>query len=292
MKVKFYGVRGSYPVSGPDTVRYGGNTTCVTVYQETAGKVKNRIILDSGTGIIKLSKDILGNFFSGKESLGQLPLFFTHLHPDHTQGFPFAAFNYLPQCNLDLYGMCALRQHVEGVLEQQQMPPVFPLEYRDLKSTRNHHILKDGDEIHIGESKGLTVKVMQAYSPSHPQQGALYYKITDEVSGKSVACIWDNESHIGGDKAVINFIRGCDLVIHDTQYTEEEYLGDKPVVQGFGHSTYDMALDNAAQAGVKKMACIHYNPAHTDERLDEIAGGLNGAGVEVIFSKEGMEIEI
>lgn len=308
MKIKFFGVRGSYPVPGPNTVTYGGNTTCVTVYQEDeTGNVKNRIIIDSGTGIIGLGKEMLGNFFAKKESLDPVTVLFTHLHPDHTQGFPFAAFNYIPACKVKLYGMCALKQHVEGVLEQQQMPPCFPLEYRDLKSTREHHILKDGSEILVGielarkEGKtafcGLVINVMQAYAPSHPQQGALYYRITEYENGtpgKSVACIWDNESHIGGDRAVIKFVKGCDVMIHDTQYTAEEYLGDKPVVQGFGHSTYDMAMDNAQQAGVARLICLHYNPAHTDEFLAKLPQGNVAVQppLHVTLAQEGIVVEV
>jgi ribonuclease BN (tRNA processing enzyme) len=325
MRIKFFGVRGSYPVPGPNTVKYGGNTTCVTVYQEDErGNVKNRIIIDSGTGIIGLGKEMLGNFFSKKESLGppinvdgtfhmedspgpSVTVLFTHLHPDHTQGFPFAAFNYIPACRVKLYGMCALKQHVEGVLEQQQMPPCFPLEYRDLKSTREHHILKDGSEVFVGgvthltnggfTDSGLVVKVMQAYAPSHPQQGALYYRITEYekgVPGKSVACIWDNESHIGGDRAVIKFAKDCDVMIHDTQYTAEEYHGDKPVVQGFGHSTYDMAMDNAQQAGVPRLICLHYNPAHTDEFLAKLPQGNVALQppLHVTLAQEGMVVDV
>jgi ribonuclease BN (tRNA processing enzyme) len=314
MKIKFFGVRGSYPVPGPNTVKYGGNTTCVTVYQEDEkGNVKNRIIIDSGTGIIGLGKEMLGNFFAKKESLDPVTVLFTHLHPDHTQGFPFAAFNYIPSCRINLYGMCALKQHVEGVLEQQQMPPVFPLEYRDLKSSREHLILKDGDSFLMGTGSalgivhsnqdaslerplfsGLYVKVMQAYAPSHPQQGALYFRITERPTGKSVVCIWDNESHIGGDRAVIKFAKGCDVMIHDTQYTAEEYLGDKPVVQGFGHSTYDMAMDNAQQAGVPRLICLHYNPAHTDEFLAKLPQGNVALQppLHVTLAQEGMVVDV
>jgi ribonuclease BN (tRNA processing enzyme) len=312
MKVKFFGVRGSYPVPGPNTVKYGGNTTCVTVYQEDEqGNISNRIIIDSGTGIIGLSKEMLGNFFAKKESLNPVTILFSHLHPDHTQGFPFAAFNYIPSCRVNLYGMCALKQHVEGVLEQQQMPPVFPLEYRDLKSNREHYILKDGDSFLVGsgdrfgiihgdqkdflnDAKGLYVQVMQAYAPSHPQQGALYFRITEKPSGKSVTCIWDNESHIGGDKAVIKFAKDCDIMIHDTQYTSEEYLGNKPIVQGFGHSTYDMAMDNAQQAGVNMLICMHYNPAHTDEFLSRLPQGNVSLlpSLNVVLAHEGMVIDV
>jgi phosphoribosyl 1,2-cyclic phosphodiesterase len=300
MKVKFYGVRGSYPVPGPSTVKYGGNTTCVSVYQEDKDQIKNRIIIDFGTGGIVCGKEIIGNYFAKKESLNPVTVLFTHLHPDHMQGFPFAAFNYFPECMVDVYGMCTLQKEVEDVLEQQQMPPVFPVEYRDLKSFRTHRVLKDGSTFfvgnnnsYMGERHGLRVDVMQAYAPSHPQQGALYYRITEEPTGKSVTCIWDNESKVGGDKAVIRFAKDSDVMIHDTQYTHDEYIGTKPIVQGFGHSTYEMALDDAAQAHVKRLVCMHYNPSHDDDRLDAIQTGTNvAAEIGFILAKEGMVLDI
>jgi len=136
------------------------------------------------------------------------------------------------------------------------------------------------------------IKVMQAHAPSHPQQGALYYRIHDDLTGKSVACIWDNESKIGGDQAVINFARGCDILIHDTQYTSEEYASNKMIVQGFGHSTYKMAIDTALQAGAKKLVCTHYNPAHTDADLDKLQNSLKADGLEIVFAKERMGIDV
>ena len=304
MKIKFYGVRGSYPVPGTNTTRYGGNTTCVTFTKEHNGTI-HRLIIDSGTGAIQLGRDIVANHFQNREALN-LDVLFTHLHPDHTQGFPFFAPNYFPQCKVNLYGMKALKQHVGKIIAKSMLPPNFPIEYKDLKSTRIHHELKDGQTIEFGKDADgnnttgeyhhvlqiFEVKVMQAFSPSHPQQGALYFRVKDCETQKSVACIWDNESKIGGDKAVINFAKDADVMIHDTQYTSEEYVSDKMIVQGFGHSTYDMALDNAQQAGVKKLMCLHYNPAHTDQKLDEIAAGIKQNGVVVAFAREGMEIEV
>jgi ribonuclease BN (tRNA processing enzyme) len=141
---------------------------------------------------------------------------------------------------------------------------------------------------------------MQAHGPSHPQQGALYYRILSYKSQKSVCCIWDNESRVTGDKAVINFAKDCDVMIHDTQYTSKEYNSDKMIVQGFGHSTYEMALDDAHYANVKQLYCIHYNPSHTDKILDEIQESLNFRFNEhvinnpnkIILAREGMEVEV
>lgn len=290
MKVKFYGVRGSYPVPGRETVKYGGNTSCVSFTNETDGKIE-RLIVDSGTGIIKLGKKIVNNYFEKKESLNIIILF-THLHPDHIQGFSFFAPNYFKECILKMIGFIALKKHVGMIIEQTMLPPTFPIEYKDLKSKRTHFELRDGSEFKL---KTMQVNVMQAFSPSHPQQGALYYKITDMKTGKSAACIWDNESKIGGDKAVAKFSRDCNIMIHDTQYTTDEYENDNLIVQGFGHSTYEMALQNASLANIKdKLICTHFNPSHADDKLDIIqhAFSKKDTDFEIILAQEGMEIEI
>jgi phosphoribosyl 1,2-cyclic phosphodiesterase len=294
MKVKFYGVRGSYPVPGPSTIKYGGNTTCVSFTTDVGNGKVSRIIIDSGTGITQLGKEIIGNFFAKKEDL-DINILFSHLHPDHVQGLPFFAPVYFKTATINMFGMKALGSGIEDALVAQMSPPTFPIEYFSLKSNRNHLVVYDGDTL---DFLGFKVSVMQAYAPSHPQQGATYYRVTETSTGKSVACIWDNESKVGGDKAVINFSKNCDVLIHDTQYTQEEYESDKMIVQGYGHSTYDMAIENAKQAGVHKLVCTHFNPAHSDEKLDEIQEKLMGEyisfgeGLPIVLAQEGMEIEV
>lgn len=290
MKIKFFGVRGSFPRPGKNTIKYGGNTTCVSFTKEIDGKI-GRIIVDCGTGVIDLGKEILKNYFNKKEDLN-IPMLFTHLHPDHTQGFSFFGPNFFKECSLKLMGMKTLKQHVGTILEQTMLPPTFPIEYKDLKSKRKHYELKDGNSFDV---HGMKVEVMQAYAPSHPQQGALYFRITDLETNKSACCIWDLESKIGGDKAVVKFSADCDVMIHDTQYTAEEYMGTQMIVQGFGHSTYDMAIENAVQANVKsKLICTHFNPNHTDKDLDQIQDQIwdKGEGIQVILAQEGMEVDL
>lgn len=266
MQIQFYGTRGSYPVPGQSTLAYGGNTTCVSISEQDAeGKIQ-RIIIDAGTGIIQLGRDIITNHFKGIEDIGSMNVLFTHLHPDHNQGFPFFAPNFFRDAAITLYGMETLKKNVARVLANTIVPPQFPIEWKDLKSSRSHHTIKDAESFQCGPFR---VETMQAFAPSHPQQGAIYYKVTGS-NGKTVACIWDNESKIGGDQAVVSFSKGADVMIHDTQYTDEEYTNPKMVVQGFGHSTYTMAMDNARQAGVPRLMCTHFNPAHTDEKLDSI----------------------
>jgi ribonuclease BN (tRNA processing enzyme) len=284
MQVKFYGTRGSFAVPGKDTVEFGGNTTCVSFQALYNGKIC-RFIIDSGTGIIQLGRDIIQNFFAKREDL-DIHIGFTHLHPDHTQGFPFFAPNFFKNCNLSLYGMQTLKQHIGDVLAAQMSPPIFPLEYHNLKSVRNHFEVTSESEFLIHGV--LKVNCMQAFAPSHPQQGAIYYKVTDMIDGTVAVCVWDNESKIGGDKAVINFAKNADIMIHDTQYTSEEYDSDKMIVQGFGHSTYEMAIENATKANVPLLYCIHYSPNHTDYHLDNLQTKYNNEckSVRVILAKE------
>ncbi|MFP4364084.1 MAG: MBL fold metallo-hydrolase [Spirochaetia bacterium] len=308
MKIQFYGVRGSYPVPGKETTRFGGNTTCVTFTKEVQGQIA-RIIFDCGTGAIQLGKDILKNYFAGKESL-YLNMFFTHLHPDHTQAFPFFAPNYFPDCRLELLGMRTLKKHIGKILEQEMLPPTFPIEYKDLKSLRIHHEIRDGAIVYVSselsdkgtlcllvdtekqENSIFKVEAMQAFAPSHPQQGAVYYRVTDLDNGRSAACIWDIESHYGGDRRVIKFAKNVDIMIHDTQYTEEEYQADDIIVQGFGHSTYHMAVENAKQANAGKLICTHFNPAHNDAKLDKIQIQMAQDSYPVVLAKEGLEVEV
>lgn len=302
MRIKFYGVRGSYAVPGKDTVEYGGNTTCVSVSSQRGKDQKvTRVILDAGTGIIQLGKEIMSNI-SQKKEVSPLVLLISHLHPDHREGFTFFAPNFISGLPINLYGMESIRTHIGKVFERNMQPPNYPIEYKELKSKRTHYVVDTGHVLFVSElgkhrlyagcdlaSNGINspvslannddvfiVEVMHAFGPSHPKDGAMYYKITDLVSHKKVACIWDHESKIGGDKAVVNFAKGVDVMIHDTQYTQEEYESDKFVVQGFGHSTYEMAVENARQAEVKHaLICTHFNPTHTDSKLESIQKKLD-----------------
>jgi ribonuclease BN (tRNA processing enzyme) len=186
------------------------------------------------------------------------------------------------------------------VFHDKMTQPVYPIEYKDLKSIRKHHAVSDGETLYIDsdgkpsprqpEGAAYKIQAMQAFAPAHPQQGAIYYRISDPDTGASIACIWDIESRHGGDQRVIAFAKDALIMIHDTQYTDEEYHSEKMVVQGFGHSTYSMAVDNAVKARVKRLIPFHYNPAHTDQKLDEILASIDHKGLEITPSREGLQI--
>jgi ribonuclease BN (tRNA processing enzyme) len=315
MKVKFFGVRGSYPSPKKEMMEIGGRTSSVLFTKEINGKIIP-LFVDAGNGIIEAGKSIMPGIFN-KTVSSEFTILFTHLHPDHTEGFTFFAPNFLPQVKIHLYGMAALKKNVGVVLAGKMAPPTYPIEYKDLKSERSHGVVNDGDIFWINDtgsvvdqtwidadmdkrSKRLAfqVEAMQSFAPSHPQQGSIYYKITDYETKKSVACIWDLESRRGGDQRVIKFIKGSDILIHDTQYTEEQYDCANMIVQGFGHSTYDMAVENAQLAGVKRLFAFHYDPNHTDEFIFNIIEEANKTAkefnwdVELFASHEGLEIKV
>jgi ribonuclease BN (tRNA processing enzyme) len=306
MKVHAHGVRGSYPVPGSGTVRYGGNTTCFSVTKEADGRIV-RVIIDMGTGFIALGKEILANYFAGREGL-TLTILNSHLHPDHTQGFPFFAPNFFKDSSMHFLGMETLKKNLGHALADIMDPPKFPIELRDLKTKKTFTSIGDGSEFFIQKTGAPSntkdansvfgVRCMKAHAPSHPQQGAVYYRITDLETGRSVCTIWDLESHVGGDQRVIQFSKGTELMIHDTMYTEEEYRSPAMVVQGFGHSTYGMAIDNAVAAGAKALLCMHFNPSHTDGFLDSLKNevramaALASDSLPVDFAVEGQTYTI
>jgi ribonuclease BN (tRNA processing enzyme) len=280
---------------------YGGNTSCVEVVKTNKNGVRVPVIIDAGSGLIKLGYCMAGKLFSNEYSK-TFPILFTHLHPDHTEGFTFFTPIFFPFVEMHILGMETAHKSVGAILKDKMLPATYPIEYKDLKARRIHGILSDGQQFFIsqdgvpsasGADPLFEITVMQAFAPSHPQQGAMYYKIRDVEDNSTVACVWDIESHIGGDVRVIKFAQGADMMIHDTQYTEEEYESTAVPVQGFGHSTYAMALENAKKAGVKYLFPFHYNPRHSDAALDAVyAKYADRKSPELIMAREGLSVTL
>jgi ribonuclease BN (tRNA processing enzyme) len=284
---------------------YGGRTSSVMFTKEKDGK-KHYLFVDAGLGIIEAGKKIFPSLMDGTGGL-EFTILFTHLHPDHTEGFTFFAPVFNPKVKMHLLGPACLKKNVGIVLQDKMAPPTYPIEYKDLKAERKHGVVVDGQTFYINDkgqpltnlskdSKAVfEIKAMQSYAPSHPQQGSIYYRVTDMETGRSVVCGWDIESRAGGDQRFIAFSKDADIMIHDTQYTEEEYNSDKMVVQGFGHSTYEMAIENAIKANCKKLITFHYGSNHTDDRLDDIINPLiqkYEGTLKIIPSKEKLEIAV
>lgn len=300
-KITFWGVRGSYPAAGRHTVGYGGNTTSVEV--RVNGHV---IILDSGSGIINLGKKLAGEFAqTGKPR--KLHLFFTHVHHDHTQGFPFFAPAYNPASILEIYAPGFLERSLKEVLEDVMAPPAFPLTTRDLSSEFYIESLipsevvaiKDDGETLVrkvsdapfkDEDKLVRIRLMRSYA--HPSD-VLFYRI--EYNGKAFVFATDTEGYVNIDRRLITFAKGCDLIVHDAQYTEDHYIGQRPgtfPTQGFGHSTPKMAAVVAESAEVGMLALTHYDPSYDDETVDELVNSAREVFPSSIGAYEGLEIDL
>jgi len=275
LKIKFWGVRGSHPTPGQGTVKYGGNTASVEI------KVRDKtLILDAGTGIIPLGRELVRNAAARKSSL-EVVLLLSHLHHDHTQGFPFFAPAYLPQARLHIFGPGITPETLETVLEANQSPTTFPVSLhemaatKDIRSVRETQVIVwDETGVHLteaGSKHGDDVVIIRIHrSYAHPG-GVYIYRV--EWRGQSIVYATDTEGYVGTDRRLVNFAREADVLIHDAQYSEAHYGGQLagfPATQGYGHSTVKMACEVAKAVEAGTLALFHHDPAYDDDKLDQI----------------------
>ena len=299
LSVTFWGVRGSYPAPGPDTARVGGNTPSVEV---RAGK--HRIILDAGTGAIGLGRAMVEQSRADHKPM-IATLLFTHTHHDHTQGFPFFTPTHHPSTRLYVFGPKTLHQDLEEVLSRAMLPPVFPITLEELPCLRVMRNLQEGEVIVLNaadleprvvidrdqpvQEPPAHVVVRVLHSRAHPQ-GVFIYRI--EHDGKAMVYATDTEGYVGGDQRLIEFARGADLLIHDAQFTEAEYASDSAPKQGWGHSTWQMAVTVARAAGVKRLVLFHHDPTHGDDTLAQIEKQAQATFPQTVLACERMSIDL
>jgi len=302
-RVKFRGVRGSYPLANKDYLKYGGNTSCIEV--NVGGHM---VILDAGTGLIELGNELLREHIASGTSLYdrkpvEATLLLSHIHQDHIQGFTFFRPSHIATTKLSVFGAANYNENLADELAQLLFTKSFPLDLGDIAANLNISdineteciILDDNGarikRIETGEEltpKGNEVIISCYKSYAHPQDGVIVYKIA--YKDKSLVYASDKESYIGGDKKLAIFARDCDLLIHDAQYTTEDYLNPYSPKQGFGHSTFDMALDAKNQSGAKKLVFCHFDPNYNDEKLDEIFNHYQSICDSAYVAYEGFEI--
>jgi phosphoribosyl 1,2-cyclic phosphodiesterase len=298
--VTFRGVRGGYPMPGPTTVNVGGNTTCFEV--RVAGHL---IIVDAGTGIISLGQEIMAHSRAAGEPI-HMVLLITHTHHDHTQGFPF----FLParhaKSMLYIFGPRLLEEDLQEALKRAMLPPAFPLGLDELPSYRQIQHVLQGDLIVLTEPTApplllksrddqsqvppdaVTIQVLLSYN--HPNGGVLMFRINHRERSAVIAT--DTEGFIGGDQRLVHFAKGADLLIHDAEYDEDEYADQRPIRQGWGHSTWRMATDVARAAGVKQLALFHHSPGHDDEFLQAMERKAQAVFPASFIAREGMTVEL
>src|SRR6266702_7023571 len=264
--VRFWGVRGSYPTPGSDTVRHGGNTSCIEV--QAGG---HTLILDAGTGIIRLGEALLQRT---KGNSLHLSLLITHAHGDHLIGFPFFAPLFDGHTTIDFFGPSLAGRSIEQLVTPIMSPPYFPVDIRKLPSQRAFHTINDeqyiiwqhgyGSKPEIvangKDTKNAEVSVYIKYTQSHPLNGAILYRI--EYAGRRLVYATDVEwSKQLYDPDFLAFAQGADVLVHDAQYTAEDYQKAK---RGFGHSTIEMATGVACEARVRELILFHHEPTYDD----------------------------
>jgi phosphoribosyl 1,2-cyclic phosphodiesterase len=271
IEVKFWGVRGSFPCAFPSHMEFGGNTSCVTV--AAGGQL---IVLDAGTGLFRLGRDL------AKKGAPGATLLLSHSHTDHIVGFPFFAPAWNGKFTLTVMaGHLNDQGGVRSVIADSMRDPVFPVQLQHMGAHIKFHDFPAGDTFKLGPD--VTVRTTTL---NHPN-GATAYRI--EADGRSVCYVTDTE-HLPGtpDQKVLELVRGSDLMIYDSTYSDEEFGAHV----GWGHSTWQEALRLGKLAGVKRVAIFHHDPEHDDAYMSALESQAQAISGSCFAAREGMTLSL
>ena len=299
--VRFRGTRGSYPSAKINYLKFGGNTACVEV---RCGK--QLVILDAGTGIIDIGVDEIKNSIIAEDKKPhQATIVLSHIHQDHIQGLQFYRPLFVPTSTINLFGLNTGEENLKDTLKTVLFDKVFPLGLDEIRSNFNIENLTQNEVIVLsqdGKIKKIDIFddkyncsdddiVISAYkTAAHPKNGCLCIKI--EYKSKSLVYATDKESYIGADKKFIQFAHSCDCLIHDAQYTYQDYINPIQPKQGYGHSTFEMAIETAQMAKAKRLFFFHYDPDYDDNKLSMLETEFCKNNESVFFAKENLEISL
>ncbi len=274
MRIRFWGVRGTIPTPGPDTIRVGGNTSCVEIFTPD----KQLIILDAGSGIRQLGK-ALQREFEGR-IVGNILI--SHTHWDHIQGFPFFGPVFGRTNRFVLIGQKRVGKRLEEIMAGQFIEPYLPYAYKSLPADLIVKEVKDGETIIIGDHT-----VVKMADLNHPG-GCLGFRI--EHNG-TVFTYCSDVSHYddGFDQNVLKLAQGADLLVHDAHFGT---LEERRKFADWGHSTWIEAAQVAIEAGVKTLALFHYSPDLTDNEVESILVKTRQVFPRTILAREGLEIHL
>lgn len=295
MKVKFWGVRGSIPSPGPNTIRYGGNTTCIEVRSDEG----NLIILDGGTGIFALAQKLLG------EMPVTANIFITHSHWDHIQGLPFFTPLFIRGNNVRIHGAHdpVSDSGIEQVMAVQLQYSYFPVREAEMLASIEYETLAIGQTVELGDAR-ITNTLL-----NHP---VINFGYRIECNGKSAFFTGDHEPYYNiydpededyaeyqamvdeKQAAVDAAMHGVDVLIVDSSYTRDEY----PSKKGWGHGTFDASIAMALRVGAKSLYFTHHEPTRSDVALEVVFADVMDRhapqlqGLTVHLAREGLEIEL
>ncbi len=280
MLVKFFGTRGSVPVCSSDFQEFGGNTTCLQIRDKDSNNIA---IIDAGTGIRELGKDLIKSGHKQEEIFIAL----THFHWDHIQGFPFfePAFNKKQKINLLALGWGERITCLKDIFATQMQKEFFPVQLEKMGAKFNFMLLKETERVFRTQTEKPKPVVVKTNKHKHPG-GAYGYRI--ELGGKVMVFCTDIEHRNSIDKKVVKFAEGADLLIHDAQFTDEELKKKR----GWGHSSFSQAIEVAEMANVKMLALTHHDPDHDDAFLRKMEKQCQKRFKNCFLAREKMEIEL
>ena len=274
MIIKFYGTRGSIPVSDREFMEFGGNTTCVFI--SGVDENADSAIMDAGTGIRKLGKEIA----AGKINVGdRINLGFTHFHWDHIQGFPFFEPAYNPSSVIRISTLGERKiLNLKDIFSTQMQSIYFPVQL-DNMGAQMEFVKYDTSE--LVDEKGALVNVAEVQHPG----GCIALRV--EFKKKSVVFCTDVEHLNGIDQNLVDLAMNVDVLIHEAQYTDEELETHK----GWGHSSYSQAIEVAERCNVKQLIITHHDPDHNDEFLRKMEMRSQERFKDLVFARDGFEIK-
>jgi len=233
-------------------------------------------------------------------------MLFTHGHHDHTQGLPFFTPLRFGDSRIDIFGPHMFGQELQEVLRRAMVPSLLPVALDTLPGLRSlQHVLEN--EVILLTIPGLVPEVRDVYrqevdvphegarievfhSSNHPKGGSLCYGVA--YDGRRVVIATDTEGYEGGDRRLVDFVRGADLLIHDAEYTDPEYTGPPVTRQGWGHSTWRMAVDVGREAGVRRLVLTHHHARHDDQFLHAVEQEAQQAFPAASMAREGMTVDV
>ncbi len=292
MKIRFWGVRGSFPVSSPNVIRYGGNTPCVEV--ETGQGV---IVIDAGTGIRGFGKSLL------ERSVKHFDLLLSHAHWDHIQGFPHCELLYRDDVTVTVHGLHHPRRTLASILEGQQQEPFHPVPLHELGASIDFVEHEDGDTFEIAGARVTCRRlnhpgVAGGFRIEYGDRAFAYICDTDLNGEHLLATDLPGVDEPGADPAAwlrrlrqsaCDLGHSADLAVCDTFFLPEEYDPD------WGHSRVDDFLGLAAEVGFGTMCLFHHRPSRSDDELEDIVADCRrraGRDIQVLAAQEGLQVDL